>query len=73
MKNGHSAFLVFLNKDHVSAYKRYHINIDWVFVYLFFLAIVIFSLILPPPYCRLCMVVPALKGRGVADVIANAR
>uniref|UniRef100_A0A3B5BGB8 WDFY family member 4 n=1 Tax=Stegastes partitus TaxID=144197 RepID=A0A3B5BGB8_9TELE len=24
MKNGHSAFLVFLNKDHVSAYKRYH-------------------------------------------------
>lgn len=23
MKNGHSAFLVFLNRDHVSAYKRY--------------------------------------------------
>ncbi|XP_030011898.1 WD repeat- and FYVE domain-containing protein 4 [Sphaeramia orbicularis] len=43
MKNGHSAFLVFLNKDHVSAYKR------------------------------LCMIVPALKGRGVAEVIANAR
>ncbi|XP_023274812.1 WD repeat- and FYVE domain-containing protein 4-like [Seriola lalandi dorsalis] len=43
MKNGHSAFLVFLNKDHVSAYKR------------------------------LCTVVPALKGRGVAEVIANAR
>ncbi|XP_031730721.1 WD repeat- and FYVE domain-containing protein 4 isoform X5 [Anarrhichthys ocellatus] len=43
MKNGLSAFLVFLNKDHVSAYKR------------------------------LCMVVPALKGRGVAEVIANAR
>ncbi|XP_044069032.1 WD repeat- and FYVE domain-containing protein 4 isoform X3 [Siniperca chuatsi] len=43
MKNGHSAFLVFLNRDHVSAYKR------------------------------LCMVVSALKGRGVAEVIANAR
>lgn len=43
MKNGHSAFLVFLNKDHVSAYKR------------------------------LCMAVPSLKGRGVAEVIANAR
>ncbi|XP_056292336.1 WD repeat- and FYVE domain-containing protein 4 isoform X5 [Pseudoliparis swirei] len=43
MKNGLSAFLVFLNKDHVSAYKR------------------------------LCMVVPALKGRGAAEVIANAR
>ncbi|XP_078129346.1 WD repeat- and FYVE domain-containing protein 4 isoform X3 [Sander vitreus] len=43
MKNGLSAFLVFLNKDHVSAYKR------------------------------LCMVVSALKGRGVAEVIANAR
>ncbi|XP_045926188.1 WD repeat- and FYVE domain-containing protein 4 isoform X1 [Micropterus dolomieu] len=43
MKNGHSAFLVFLNRDHVSAYKR------------------------------LCTVVPALKGRGVAEVIANAR
>ncbi|XP_039994634.1 WD repeat- and FYVE domain-containing protein 4 isoform X3 [Xiphias gladius] len=43
MKNGHSAFLVFLNKDHVSAYKR------------------------------LCTVVSALKGRGVAEVIANAR
>ncbi|XP_077351149.1 WD repeat- and FYVE domain-containing protein 4 isoform X2 [Festucalex cinctus] len=43
MKNGHSAFLVFINKDHVSAYKR------------------------------LCKVVSTLKGRGVADVIANAR
>ncbi|XP_070771661.1 WD repeat- and FYVE domain-containing protein 4 [Enoplosus armatus] len=43
MKNGHSAFLVFLNRDHVSAYKR------------------------------LCTVVSALKGRGVAEVIANAR
>ncbi|KAM9364693.1 WD repeat- and FYVE domain-containing protein 4 isoform 2-T2 [Pholidichthys leucotaenia] len=43
MKNGHSAFLVFLNKDHVSAYKR------------------------------LITVVPALKGRGVAEVIANAK
>ncbi|XP_024660429.2 WD repeat- and FYVE domain-containing protein 4 isoform X1 [Maylandia zebra] len=43
MKNGHSAFLVFLNKDHVSAYKR------------------------------LSRVVPALKGRGVAEVIANAK
>ncbi|XP_069573980.1 WD repeat- and FYVE domain-containing protein 4 [Brachyistius frenatus] len=43
MKTGHSAFLVFLNKDHVSAYKR------------------------------LSTVVPALKGRGVAEVIANAR
>ncbi|XP_011601683.2 WD repeat- and FYVE domain-containing protein 4 isoform X2 [Takifugu rubripes] len=43
MKNGHSAFLVFLNRDHVSAYKR------------------------------LCAVVPALKGRCVTEVIANAR
>ncbi|XP_061545443.1 WD repeat- and FYVE domain-containing protein 4 isoform X3 [Phycodurus eques] len=43
MKNGHSAFLVFINKDHVSAYKR------------------------------LCKVVSSLKGRGFADVIANAR
>ncbi|XP_030603864.1 WD repeat- and FYVE domain-containing protein 4 isoform X2 [Archocentrus centrarchus] len=43
MKNGQSAFLVFLNKDHVSAYKR------------------------------LSRVVPALKGRGVAEVIANAK
>ncbi|XP_042357670.1 WD repeat- and FYVE domain-containing protein 4 isoform X2 [Plectropomus leopardus] len=43
MKNGLSAFLVFLNKDHVSAYKR------------------------------LCSVVSALKGRGVAEVLANAR
>uniref|UniRef100_UPI003AAAFB81 WD repeat- and FYVE domain-containing protein 4 n=1 Tax=Centroberyx gerrardi TaxID=166262 RepID=UPI003AAAFB81 len=43
MRNGHSAFLVFLNKDHVSAYKR------------------------------LCSVVSSLKGRGVAEVIANAR
>ncbi|XP_029926583.1 WD repeat- and FYVE domain-containing protein 4 [Myripristis murdjan] len=43
MKNGHSAFVVFLNKDHVSAYKR------------------------------LCSVVSSLKGRGVAEVIANAR
>lgn len=43
MRNGHSAFLVFLNKDHVSAYKR------------------------------LCTVVSSLKGRGVAEVIANAR
>ncbi|XP_072247156.1 WD repeat- and FYVE domain-containing protein 4 isoform X1 [Leuresthes tenuis] len=43
MKNGHSAFLVFLNKDHVSAYKR------------------------------LSTVVPALKGRAVAEVIANAK
>ncbi|KAF7651115.1 hypothetical protein LDENG_00115980, partial [Lucifuga dentata] len=43
MRNGHSAFLVFLNKDHVSAYKR------------------------------LCAVVTSLKGRGVAEVIANAK
>lgn len=43
MKNGHSAFLVFMNKDHVSAYKR------------------------------LSRVVPALKGRAVAEVIANAK
>ncbi|XP_029305197.1 LOW QUALITY PROTEIN: WD repeat- and FYVE domain-containing protein 4 [Cottoperca gobio] len=43
MKNGLSTFLVFLNKDHVSAYKR------------------------------LCSVVSALKGRGVAEVIANAK
>ncbi|XP_061140965.1 WD repeat- and FYVE domain-containing protein 4 isoform X1 [Syngnathus typhle] len=43
MKNGHSAFLVFINKDHVSAYQR------------------------------LCKVVSSLKGRGVADIIANAR
>ncbi|XP_077438112.1 WD repeat- and FYVE domain-containing protein 4 isoform X2 [Vanacampus margaritifer] len=43
MKNGHSAFLVFINKDHVAAYKR------------------------------LCKVVSSLKGRGVADIIANAR
>ncbi|XP_077585653.1 WD repeat- and FYVE domain-containing protein 4 isoform X2 [Stigmatopora nigra] len=42
-KNGHSVFLVFPNKDHVSAYNR------------------------------LCKVVLSLKGRGVADVIANAR
>ncbi|XP_076019917.1 WD repeat- and FYVE domain-containing protein 4 isoform X2 [Genypterus blacodes] len=43
MTNGHSAFLVFPNKDHVSAYKR------------------------------LCKVVTTLKGRGVADVLANAK
>ncbi|KAM8859671.1 WD repeat- and FYVE domain-containing protein 4 isoform 2-T2 [Spinachia spinachia] len=43
IKNGLSAFLVFLKKDHVAAYKR------------------------------LCMAVPALKGRGAAEVIANAR
>nr|XP_061794523.1 WD repeat- and FYVE domain-containing protein 4-like [Nerophis lumbriciformis] len=43
MKNGHSVFLVFTNKDHVSAYKR------------------------------LCKVVVSLKGRGVSDIIANAR
>ncbi|KAM4730214.1 WD repeat- and FYVE domain-containing protein 4 isoform 2-T2 [Anableps anableps] len=43
MKNGHSAFLVFMNKDHVSAYKR------------------------------LSRVVPALKSRAVAEVIANAK
>ncbi|KAK7930815.1 hypothetical protein WMY93_007210 [Mugilogobius chulae] len=43
MKNGHSAFLVFLNRDHVNAYKK------------------------------LCLVVPLLKGKGVAEVIANAR
>ncbi|XP_028324426.1 WD repeat- and FYVE domain-containing protein 4 isoform X3 [Gouania willdenowi] len=43
VKSGHSAFLVFLNKDHVSAYKR------------------------------LSTVVPALKGRGVTDIIANAK
>lgn len=30
MKNGHSAFLVFVNRDHVSVYKRYHIYIDWM-------------------------------------------
>ncbi|XP_010735894.3 WD repeat- and FYVE domain-containing protein 4 isoform X3 [Larimichthys crocea] len=43
MKNGLSAFLVFLNRDHVSAYKR------------------------------MCSIVPALKGRGVAEVIASAK
>ncbi|KAM3606165.1 uncharacterized protein V6R79_011883 [Siganus canaliculatus] len=43
MKNGRSAFLVFLNRDHISAYKR------------------------------LCTAVPTLKGRGVSEVIANAR
>lgn len=43
MKSGLSAFLVFLNKDHVNAYKK------------------------------LCLAVPSLKGRGVAEVIANAR
>ncbi|KAM4607468.1 WD repeat- and FYVE domain-containing protein 4 [Polymixia lowei] len=43
MRNGHSTFLVFLNKDHVSAYKS------------------------------LCSAVPSLKGRGVAEVLANAR
>uniref|UniRef100_A0A4W5QEA5 WDFY family member 4 n=1 Tax=Hucho hucho TaxID=62062 RepID=A0A4W5QEA5_9TELE len=41
MQNGYSAFLVFFNKDHVSAFKR------------------------------LCSVVPALIGRGVAEVITN--
>lgn len=29
MKNGHSAFLVFLNKDHVSAYKRYYSHTEY--------------------------------------------
>lgn len=43
INNGHSVFLVFLNKDHVNAYKR------------------------------LCTLVPALKGRGTAEIIANAR
>ncbi|XP_041734876.1 WD repeat- and FYVE domain-containing protein 4 [Coregonus clupeaformis] len=43
MQNGYSAFLVFFNKDHVSAFKR------------------------------LCSVVPALTGRGVVEVITNAR
>ncbi|CDQ88406.1 unnamed protein product, partial [Oncorhynchus mykiss] len=43
MQNGYSTFLVFFNKDHVSAFKR------------------------------LCSVVPALIGRGVAEVITNAR
>ncbi|KAM6956344.1 WD repeat- and FYVE domain-containing protein 4 [Aplochiton taeniatus] len=43
MKNGHSAFLVFLNNDHVLAYKR------------------------------LYSVVPSLRGRGVAEVIASAK
>ncbi|XP_072293692.1 WD repeat- and FYVE domain-containing protein 4 [Eucyclogobius newberryi] len=43
MKNGHSAFLVFLNRDHVNAFKK------------------------------LCLTVPSLKGRGVTEVIANAR
>ncbi|XP_030234798.1 WD repeat- and FYVE domain-containing protein 4 isoform X1 [Gadus morhua] len=41
--DGHSVFLVFLNRDHVSVYKR------------------------------LCLVVPSLKGLGIAEVIANAR
>lgn len=31
MKNGHSAFLVFLNRDHVSAYKKYDIHTEDVF------------------------------------------
>ncbi|XP_020565278.1 WD repeat- and FYVE domain-containing protein 4 isoform X3 [Oryzias latipes] len=43
MKQGHTVFLVFLNKDHVSAYKR------------------------------MSRVVPALKGRAVSEVIANAK
>ncbi|CAL8256627.1 unnamed protein product [Lota lota] len=43
IRDGHSAFLVFLNRDHVSVYKR------------------------------LCLVVPSLKGQGIAEVIANAR
>ncbi|CAN9499844.1 unnamed protein product [Ophioblennius macclurei] len=43
MKNGHTAFLVFLNKDHVSAYTR------------------------------LSTAVPVLKGKGVTEVIANAK
>eukprot|EP00063_Salmo_salar_P079374 XP_014054209.1 PREDICTED: WD repeat- and FYVE domain-containing protein 4 isoform X3 [Salmo salar] len=43
MQNGYSTFLVFFNKDHVSAFKR------------------------------LCSVVPALIGRGVAEVITNIR
>lgn len=34
MKNGHSAFLVFLNKDHVSAYKKYKIYFI-MFIYVF--------------------------------------
>ncbi|CAL9687927.1 unnamed protein product [Knipowitschia caucasica] len=43
MKTGHSAFMVFLNRDHVNAFKK------------------------------LCLAVPSLKGRGVTEVIANAR
>ncbi|KAJ0067163.1 hypothetical protein NL108_012881, partial [Boleophthalmus pectinirostris] len=43
MKNGHCAFLVFLNRDHVNAYKK------------------------------LCLAVPSLKGKGMTEVIANAR
>uniref|UniRef100_A0AAQ5XV51 WDFY family member 4 n=1 Tax=Amphiprion ocellaris TaxID=80972 RepID=A0AAQ5XV51_AMPOC len=36
MKNGYSAFLVFLNKDHVSAYKRYHTCTCWMFKSFYF-------------------------------------
>lgn len=30
MKSGHSAFLVFLNRDHVSAYKMYDIDTEYI-------------------------------------------
>uniref|UniRef100_A0A8C4GFJ4 WDFY family member 4 n=1 Tax=Dicentrarchus labrax TaxID=13489 RepID=A0A8C4GFJ4_DICLA len=39
MKNGLSAFLVFLNRDHVSAYKRYQIYIKWMLSYFFILSV----------------------------------
>lgn len=74
MKNGQSVFLVFLNKDHVFAYKRCKTYSTWQdnSAKCVKLALIsnrqTFS-----PFCRLCMVVSALKGRGVAEVIANAR
>ena len=70
MKNGHSAFLVFLNKDHVSAYKRYHIKLDWTCQCFNFQHSDTYS---TSSLCRLCMVGSALKGRGVTEIIANAR
>lgn len=77
MKNGHSAFLVFLNRDHVSAYKRYHIYMmtrcSKKMYYYFQHADSDAYLFLSLSPCRLCAVVSALKGRGVAEVIVNAR
>lgn len=72
MKNGHSAFLVFLNRDHVSAYKRYHICIGRILKKFLFSDYDPYSFPTLSPR-RLCTVVSALKGRGIAEVIANAR